>query len=915
MRISFEHLHFSAKFSPLAFATIATIMGISLESRAINGAAAVGCLAFCCALAFFFWRKRWQHAASVAALAAFTCAGFTLAVLEEQGIASNRLKTLYAESAIGSDSPSEVRGWLADEPERGPGYADLVIEAAELTYEQQTHTASGAIEARLLLDSPEKRTAFEARALRRGTRIRVVAFLQRSQRFQNPGVVDYTEYLDRKGYDLTAVVKSPLLIDVLGQESVFFPRLVLSRVKTWIEDRLDASLDARSAAMVKAVLLGNRNYLDDDTIGKFRAGGTFHLLVISGVHLAFLASLLFLALAAVVKNRRLRVAIVIALIWGYAVMVGLQPPVARAALTITIFLVGELIFREARALNTLAAAALVLLALKPSNLWDPGFQLSFAAVALIVLLPGPVYERMRSIGSWQPAPGSPYPPASRRWVRTLAESLFWNQSEFEREQSESPVKFNMKKSPAARWLCALRVQRPARWVAAGLITSALVQIGLLPLTISYFNRIPIAGIWLNILTSVLLALQLAVSLIATFTRSFVPPLAMVCRSVSSALTAAVTAGASPVIGTVFSARVPHLSGRWLSVYVVYYLACAVLVITLARWSPLALSAPPPLEKTRWRRLPGWPGRHPAWSASIVIALLVVFSYRPPRFDQPLAGHLRLSFLDVGQGDAALVEFPGGSTMLIDGGGRPRVAPENDDAEVGRAGAQIGERVVSRFLWQKGIRRIDYVLATHGDADHTQGLGEVAENFQIGKAFLGPLPANDPEIDDLVSRLRARNIPLEFLTRGSKIPGVNADASVLWPPDFSPPHEESVNNDSVVLLIRFGEKSILMTGDIEGSSEHSISGLADDLRADVLKVPHHGSRTSSTPEFLGRVQPEFSVISVGQRSVFGHPHKEAIERLQRLGTKLFVTGCAGTVTADTDGRDIVVTSYSASSRCR
>lgn len=915
MRATFEHLHLSAKYSPLAFVAAALIAGIALSGIVTLSGLAVCLFTLLFTLSLVSIQLKRTRVASSALLAAFVCGGFALAILEEQGVASNRLKVLYERGAIGSDSPSDVEGSLVDEPERGPDYADLDLVALRVKYENRFFDASGVIEARLLLDSPEKLAAFETKALHRGSRVRVLTFLQRTERFQNPGVSDYTEYLDRKGYDLSATIKSPLLIDHAGRKSVALPLLALSRVKTWLEEKLDASLDPRSAALVKAVALGNRNYLDEETIKRFRAGGTFHLLVISGVHLAFLAWLLFLVLSLIGRYRRARIAIVLVLMWSYAVMVGLQPPVSRATLMITMVLLGRLLFREARALNTLSLAAIVLLAIKPSNLWDPGFQLSFVAVALIVFLPGPIYEKLRAIGSWQPKPGTPYPPASPRWVNVLAGALFWDQQAFEREQSQSPITYKLRKSAAARWLRTFRLQWMARWVVAGLITSALVQLGLLPISISYFNRIPIAGVWLNLVTSILLGVQLALSFTAVFMHSFFPSVASMFSSLAQNSTEWVTTGVNPVMGTIFSVRVPHLSGKWLGVYVIYYFAYALLIASLARWNPLALpSRAPRPRRSALRAALEQPFRHPALSAAITIALLVAFSYHPPRFDKPLPGHLRLSFLDVGQGDCALLEFPGGSTMLIDGGGRPRIIPAGQDGEAERPGAQIGERVVSRFLWQKGIRRIDYVLATHGDSDHTQGLGEVVENFEVGKTFLGPLPTNDPEIDQLLARVRTRNIPLGILTTGSKLPVESADVRVMWPPVFDPPHEQSVNNDSVVLLIQFGDRRFLLTGDIESAAEESIVATPDDLRADLLKVPHHGSRTSSTPAFLERVQPAYSIISVGRYSVFGHPHSEVVARLQQLRTNLFITGCSGAVTAETDGRALTVSSVTGRPLC-
>jgi len=191
-----------------------------------------------------------------------------------------------------------------------------------------------------------------------------------------------------------------------------------------------------------------------------------------------------------------------------------------------------------------------------------------------------------------------------------------------------------------------------------------------------------------------------------------------------------------------------------------------------------------------------------------------------------------------------------------------------------AGRRIGETVVSEYLWWRGLVQIDYILTTHADADHIDGLNDVLKNFAVRNALIARAPANDPEFAKFSATLKQTNTHAEKLQAGDLIHFGDVELSVLWPPAGG---ETSSNNDSIVLRIKFGERAILLTGDIEKQAEKSLLETQQNLRADVVKVPHHGSKTSSTEDFVRAIAPQFAIISVGRHSMFGHPHKEVVQR--------------------------------------
>jgi competence protein ComEC len=239
-------------------------------------------------------------------------------------------------------------------------------------------------------------------------------------------------------------------------------------------------------------------------------------------------------------------------------------------------------------------------------------------------------------------------------------------------------------------------------------------------------------------------------------------------------------------------------------------------------------------------------------------------------------------------------------MLLDGGGMP------DYGGTVRRAIDIGEAVVSPYLWSRSIRRLDVVAISHAHADHMGGIPAVLENFEAGEVWIA---AAQPREDyaTLLSLLARRGIPLVALHRGDvrKMAGVSFE--VLGPAEDSggkPLH----NDDSLVLRARYGRHSFLLTGDIEQRGE--IRLVADDLLpADtVLKVAHHGSRTSSQPSFLARVRPAFAVISAGFQNPFGHPHPEILERLHQGNTAILRTDREGLVTVASDGNRLFVSTF-------
>lgn len=253
---------------------------------------------------------------------------------------------------------------------------------------------------------------------------------------------------------------------------------------------------------------------------------------------------------------------------------------------------------------------------------------------------------------------------------------------------------------------------------------------------------------------------------------------------------------------------------------------------------------------------------------------------------------------------------------VESGGRPsfsrRALPgkDEDGEPFERDSRSIGEAVVSEYLWWRGLDHVDYILATHAHVDHINGLNDIARNFKVRAAFVARAPRADTEYASFAATMEAEGVPVHLVGRGDRLRFGTVIADVMWPTRSESNVAPSTNDDSVVLRLRLGERTFLLTGDIERRAEEALVAAAADemLASDVVKVPHHGSKSSSTENFVRAARPSFAIIPVGLTSPFGHPRPEVLERWRASGAQILTTGESGTITVSTDGHDLKVETF-------
>jgi competence protein ComEC len=266
------------------------------------------------------------------------------------------------------------------------------------------------------------------------------------------------------------------------------------------------------------------------------------------------------------------------------------------------------------------------------------------------------------------------------------------------------------------------------------------------------------------------------------------------------------------------------------------------------------------------------------------------------------GKLEVTVLDVGQGDSIFASFPDGRTMLVDGGGEPGSTWTHGL----RSGPDIGEEIVAPYLWSRGIKRVDVIALSHAHHDHMHGLRAVLNDFSVGELWVG-LDSDAPAFRELLEEAKSRGVEVIFRHAGEHLEFGGAQVAVVWPPEPGG-IPLTTNNDSLVLSLQDGKTRFLLPGDVEAKAEKELISSGENVSADFLKVPHHGSKSSSTEPFLESVSPRVAVISVGEGNPFGHPNDSVVDRYEEKHVRVLRTDQDGAVTATTDGNNLTVKSY-------
>jgi competence protein ComEC len=893
---------------PVASLAIAFIIGLGLAEVAhLNVAVVTSACLLAGVIAIFLLSSGRLLLATSMVLIGFMAAGVADLELEKSSQSQNRLKTFYDSQHLTADDPVVLEGVLDREPEQTPDGEYVQLSVDSIRIGTITNAVRGKVGLWSSFRSPDDLARMYVLELRYGARIRVATRLDRGDRFRNAGVTPYKDVLDREGIDATGSIKSPILVERLDDERVFLPLAYIYEWRRLLISRIHLLFSEGTAGTLSAVMFGNGRGLSSDAAARFREGGTFHLLVISGFHVTFLALILNAFGGLLTSRRASRFVIVSILLWAYVLAVGAGPPVVRAAFVFTLISFGGLFERSATPLNSMGAAALAILVWSPEKVFDPSLHLTFVSILAIELIAAPVIRNAEAIGKWRPSASAPFPPACGASIRKLSEILFWSEKDWKKELRGSSFTYKLVKSPLAARLERMHLQKPLRYIVSAIIVSLAVGIALLPLQVVYFHRVSIASLVLNVVIGLVMALMCASALLAVVLSGTTEHIRAVLVHVTEAFNWLMLHLIDPFRSIhLASYRIPSYSGVGKLVYIAFAIMLGCTVVLLVRWQPLSRPSAF-VPSVRRRALTA----APAMMAAICAVTIVIHPFAGDR----APGRLRIDFIDVGQGDSALLTMPDGTTFLVDGGGRPGGRNRNipnanteneEDFESDRR--SIGEAVVSQFLWERGFDSIDYVLATHGDADHIDGLNDVIRNFSVKGAFVARYPSRNREFIHFAANAKSLGIPVQLIGAGDELRFAGVSLQVLSPDRTDDVDAPYANNDSIALRVSYNLRSVLLTGDIERPAEERLLSRNTDLTCDVIKVAHHGSDTSSIDDFVRATKAKYAVVSVGLRSPFGHPKQDVVDRWQQAGADVLITGKCGTITFETDGSELKLWTY-------
>lgn len=728
---------------------------------------------------------------------------------------------------------SRVQGVVVSEPEYRAGKLRLIVEAREAYGEGVWKPAEG----RVLVTVRDP----AGPELARGDVVRFIGHVTRPRNFSNPGEFDYEMWLAARGVFARARVRNGLIIKVEagkveGMERAASPVALVSPARSRVRRFIDLS-DFSNKGLIKALVLGDKGSVPTELREVFVVSGTAHVLAISGLHLGFVAYFSYFAALWLLKRSE-------------RVMLALNVKKAAAAASIVPVVFYALVagFSVSTQRATIMVAAFVV-TLMMDRVKEAYNTLALAALIILVVSPGSVWDASFQL----------------TFAAVIAIVYFLGVERLFYEKADDQRLDDQRTDP---WRRRLR-----RLMLAAFITLA-ATVGTAPIVAWHFHRVSLVGFATNVLVVPLIGFAaVPLSLVGSFALLF-------SESLSTILLTAADLALTAVVYIVKAfAAVPY-SSLWVSTPTLFEIA-------LYYGFFISLTMVVTSSDARMRRYLRW--------IPLIIVLVFITDLGWWRIKRAVKEDLEVTFLNVGSGDSALVEFPGGVTMLIDGGGF-----YSSDFDVGR-------RIVAPVLWKKKIKKIDYMVLSHPQRDHMAGLEFIAANFAPdvfwwngdhvrGGAGLGALGQALEDSGTSLVKVGANtdvkvinNVEVEFLHPG---PG---DGDL------------DINDRSLVMRLSYGAVSFLFTGDIGRAAEQRIL-IRREIRADVLKIPHHGSARSSGAEFIDSVAPAYAVLSIGWQAAEDIAANEAVARYWLRGVPVVVVNTRGAAAFRTDGTALDVKTY-------
>jgi competence protein ComEC len=677
-----------------------------------------------------------------------------------------------------------------------------------------------------------------------GDFVRFHTSVKRIHSFHNPGSFDYERYLNRQGIYVAGFIADSAGIVLIRQNTANGIRLQLENFRSYLKQLIYANAPSPEREILEAMIIGDQKAIPADVRDNFSKTGTSHILSISGLHVGMVASAgFFMALMLLKSSEYLMLRFNIIKMATAAAFV----PVAFYALVAGM---GTTVLRAT--LMTLAFLTALLIG-KQKDLYNILF---FAALVILVVAPESLFE------------------ISFQLSFSAVLAIVFIMSKLNISAIPMPAVF-----PGT-------VQSLIRRIFVFILVSAAATLGTLPIIVYYFNRVS---------TVTLIANLIAVPLLGMLT--LVPAMAFILTALFSPwLAGLLVKAASFFTGLAVAAINWQASLSWSSFSFIKPNIAEIALFYIILFLLLSLKANQSKKRAGESKI----NRPFLIKTALLVALILMMAdivYLT--FKDQYSTQIKMTTIDVGQGAATLFQFPGGVNMLVDGGG------------FYDSSFDIGKLVIAPFLYAKRIRKIDIVVLTHPHPDHLQGLIYILKNFDVREVWCTGVKAENDLFRLWEKTISERKIKMNHISSSS--PPVNiygAQIRFLWP---LPPNsgedrkisKDEINESSLVMKITYQAESFLVTGDISSLVETRLIESGQNLKSDVLFVPHHGSNHSSSPDFIRAVSCRYAIISAGKRNVFRHPHPDVLDRYASTGSGIYRTDEHGAISIESDGKTMSI----------
>ena len=716
------------------------------------------------------------------------------------------------------------------------------------TYTIQVNTINGKIlEKKIKLILNLKKNKIKNEIPKFGDVVLITGTYEKANVARNYKGFDYRQYLKSKKIYGTVDCEKYEIIYENKMDSI---STIINYVQKNIKENMSNILDEEQGALCVGILIGNREDISDKTEDNFKKSNLTHLLAVSGSHISYIVVALTTLLGK--TNRKFSIIFTIFFLIIFMMITGFTASVMRASIMGILTLIANILHRKADTINNLGISSIIILILNPYLLIDAGFLLSYAGTIGIVFFSDKITNILNNILHIDKKMEVDIEKVMENYT---TEKDGVQISEYNKSYTGEEFKDNKK-------IC-VSIITILKKIVSYLIVSFSITISanivIIPIMAYMFSTVSITFWISNILAGPVMEVVTISGFITYFISLIFPIFAEflgIFLNILLTILLKIAEISSNIPGSSIYIQTPSI------------MFCIGYYLIIIGWYNI-------------KSIKRFCNRNNFKFLGIIVSFIIILNSIIKITDRKLQIH----FVDVGQGDCTLIQTPKGSNILIDGGG----------SEFGNF--DVGESILLPYLLDRGVTKIDYMMISHFDSDHIGGLFYIIENIQVDNIIISKQGENSENFKKFIETISKNRTNIIIVKKGDYVKIDSSSYFEILFPEENLIQENILNNNSIVAKFVTKNLTLLFTGDIEQIAENRLCKLyknTNKLSADIIKIAHHGSKTSTTDGFLELVKPKIALIGVGEDNNFGHPSKEVLERIKACGTKIYRTDQCGEI---------------------